>query len=237
MGRRAPQRKQEDASLDLHGRRLDYLLKRSSARRTLALRVSERGEVVVNAPLVLPQSGIEAFLRRHADWVWQRLAQTPAQPCWRQGMSLPYMGGSLKLDWHVDAAKSAHVNADYLIVGGVWERVGESVLAWYREAAQALFAERLSHHAARMGVALPALRLSNARSRWGSLSPKGVVSLNWRLIKTAPEILDYVVCHELAHLRQRNHSPAFWREVVALYPDYQSARDHLRRQGRQYFEF
>lgn len=232
-----PQRVQENASVELRGRRLDFLLKRSSARRTLALRVSERGEVVVNAPLRLPRAGIEAFLQRHADWVWQRLTQAATVPVWQNGMALPYLGASLRLDWQDGGPTAACREAEQLRVGGAREQAVPAVLTWYRAEAQELFALRLAFHAGRMGVAVPPLRLSDARTRWGSLSPKGVVSLNWRLVKTPAEVIDYVICHELAHLRQRNHSPAFWREVAALYPEYRLARDHLRRRGRQYFNF
>jgi hypothetical protein len=235
--RRSPRREQEQASVELGGRRLDYLLKRSSARRTLALRVSEQGEVVVNAPLILARAGIEAFLHRHADWVWQRLVQIAPVPLWHNGMALPYRGGTLALDWQGEASRPPLRAAERLQVGGPWAQVEGQVRAWYRREALAWFPARLAHHATRMGVAAPRLRLSDARSRWGSLSPKGVVSLNWRLVKAGPAILDYVICHELAHLRQRNHSAAFWREVAGLYPDFQAAREHLRREGRRYFEF
>jgi predicted metal-dependent hydrolase len=80
-------------------------------------------------------------------------------------------------------------------------------------------------------------RLSDARSRWGSLSAKGVVGLNWRLVKASTAEMDYVICHELAHFRQRNHAPAFWREVAALCPDHEAARRQLRQNGKLYFQF
>jgi hypothetical protein len=237
MRRRHQRREQEQAHIELGGRPLAYLLKRSSARRTLALRVSEQGEVVVNAPWRLPVTHIEAFLHRHQDWLWQRLERPSTDPVWRNGMLLPVGGVGVCLDWQAELPAAPRRVGDRLMVGAAWEAVERQVLAWYRGEAHTLFPARLAHHAARMGVAAPPWRLSNARTRWGSLSPKGVVGLNWRLMKTPGEILDYVICHELAHLRQRNHSPAFWREVGKLYPDYLEAREHLRRLGRHYLEF
>jgi hypothetical protein len=235
--RRAPRREQVCARIDLGGAPLDYLLKRSSARRTLALRVSERGEVVVNAPISMARSGVEAFIRRHADWIAQRRAQLPPRSEWRDGMPLPYLGQEIRLCWQALPSGEVRLENGQLWVGGVWETVPARVLDWYRAQAKCFLGERLAWHAARMQVPRPPLRLSNARTRWGSLSPKGVVSLNWRLMKMPVEILDYVICHELAHLRQRNHSAAFWREVAALYPDYAEARAGLRRLGPRSFDF
>jgi predicted metal-dependent hydrolase len=118
-----------------------------------------------------------------------------------------------------------------LRLGGPWATVPTRVLAWYRVEALSLFAARLAFHAMRMGVPVPVMRLSDARTRWGSLSAHGRMGLNWRLILLSEDLLDYVICHELAHLRQHNHSPAFWREVEALYPDYRAARVRLKQRG------
>jgi predicted metal-dependent hydrolase len=129
------------------------------------------------------------------------------------------------------------LQGDELFCAASEHAIEAAIRHWYQRQARALLAERLAHHAARAGLPLPPLRLSDARTRWGSLSPKGVVSLNWRLIKARPEELDYVICHELAHFRQRNHSAAFWREVTILFPEYLRVRATLRHHGRRYFEF
>ena len=78
------------------------------------------------------------------------------------------------------------------------------------------------------------MRLSNARSRWGSCHVSGRISLNWRLIQLPPHLVDYVVVHELAHLREMNHSPRFWSLVGRIIPDYQARRRELRREAHQY---
>ena len=91
------------------------------------------------------------------------------------------------------------------------------------------FTERLAHYAAKLGVAPPRLRLSSAKGRWGSASSSGVVSLNWRLMHFSPAMIDYVVAHEVAHLREMNHGPDFWALVSTLQPGYESAREALKR--------
>jgi len=205
----------------------------------LALRVSERGEIAVNAPLRLPQTEIDRFLLRHADWLRERLAAArPDAIQWQSGLVLPWQGGALNLVVHAAAGRpSVSLQGDELFCAAGEHAIEATIRHWYQRQARALLAERLAHHAARAGLLLPPLRLSDARTRWGSLSPKGVVSLNWRLIKARPEQIDYVICHELAHFRQRNHSPLFWREVGILFPDYALVRASLRRDGRRYFEF
>jgi predicted metal-dependent hydrolase len=217
-------------------------LRLSNRRRTLALRVNAQGEVVVNAPLRLAKGEIEQFLRKHADWVRERLHAFCADRfVWQHDAALPYLGGLLRLNLAEGAGASAHHQDDQLICAASLAaspaRLAALVQRWYQHEARALLHARLVDHAARAGIALPVMRLSNARTRWGSLSAKGVVSLNWRLIKASLEEIDYVICHELAHFRQRNHSPAFWREVANLFPDYLRVREKLRRAGKGYFAF
>lgn len=241
--RRAPTRVEETLplpfSLPSVGHDVFYILKRSSARRTLALRVSDQGEIAVNAPLRLAQGEVDRFLFKHADWLRARMETVRSQAFhWRDGAELPWRGGSLILVLRPTGGCAAvRLEKDTLVCRAEPERVEAAVRHWYQRQARPLLAERLAYHAARVGRAESPMRLSDARTRWGSLSPKGVVSLNWRLVKADTEEMDYVICHELAHFRQRNHSPAFWREVAALYPDYLLVRARLRANGHRYFEF
>ena len=218
---------------------LPYLLRRSVRRRSLAVRVNDAGGVVVNAPMRLAQRDIDAFLVRHRDWIVERQARAHANAFhWQDGAVLPWLGGNLRLTLHPVAGRPVlRREGEHLLCHAAAESLAALVPRWYRLQARALLRERLDHHAARAGYAPPPLRLSDARTRWGSLSAKGLVSLNWRLLKAPPETIDYVICHELAHFRQRNHSPAFWQEVALLFPDWKRVRGELRRNGRIYFQF
>ncbi len=195
--------------------------------------------MVVNAPLFLARHDIHGFLNKHAEWISTRLlAAREHRFEWRDGAPLPYLGGHLILEL-LDQPGPARARRDgaALLCNATPARAPALVLRWYQRHARALLGERLAHHAARAGLAMPPLRLSNARTRWGSNSAKGVISLNWRLLKAPPEAIDYVICHELAHFKQRNHSPAFWREVGILFPDWKKIRGELRQNGRLYFQF
>lgn len=221
------------------GETLILELRRSDRRRTLAVRVDSAAQVVVNAPMCLPEADIRAFVTRHWAWIRaRRQALRTAAPAWQDGRRLPFLGDSLRLCL-VPPAPGPQVwrEAQRLCCSARMEQLGACVGAWYRAAAHTLLAPRLAAHAARLGLPQPRIALSDARSRWGSLTPAGVVRLNWRLVKATWHEIDYVICHELAHLRHRNHSPAFWREVAALYPDWQTAHRRLRENGTHYFEF
>ncbi len=236
MRRHPAIRLEENTRLDLAGREVSCLLRRSSARRTLALRVDTRGRVVVNVPLHTPASEIDRFVGRHADWLQGQLAHFQvAGLLWQTGQSLPYLGGWLELSGAESAQPPQRIGHLLQVAGQT--RFAEQVTDWYRAEARTALGQRLAVVCRGFGRLAPPWRLSNARTRWGSLSAKGVVSLNWRLVKAAPALIDYVICHELAHLRQRNHSPAFWREVAALCPGYAEARTRLRANGRLYFQF
>lgn len=229
----AVRREHSLASMELAGQPITYLLKRSSARRGLCLRVNAEGMAQVNAPLTMPQVRIEAFLANHAGWLQTQLARTAAVPDWQDGMALPYLGRQLRLEVRPgQAGVPVHLDGERLVCTLAGPVLRSAVLGWYRAQARRCLADRLAAVCQRLGMELPPWRLSDARTRWGSLSAKGVVGLNWRLVMAATEEIDYVVCHELAHLRHRDHSAAYWREVARLCPDFQTARGRLRENGR-----
>ncbi|NTV96583.1 MAG: M48 family metallopeptidase, partial [Thiobacillus sp.] len=128
---RRARREEAAASLDLPGLRLDYLLKRSSARRTLALKINAQGQAQVNAPLHMPLARIEAFLVQHADWLRGHLEARPAGFVWEEGVLLPYLGGELRLEF---ASGPVRHQDDCLLAPAVGTE--SAVLAWYRRQAR-----------------------------------------------------------------------------------------------------
>jgi predicted metal-dependent hydrolase len=111
-------------------------------------------------------------------------------------------------------------------------RIRDAVQGWLQREARRVFAERVAHFEARLGVRVKRLSLSSAATRWGSANANGAVRLHWRLIEHPLATIDYVVAHELAHLREMNHGPRFWAVVRSVVPDYEQSRARLRRQGR-----
>lgn len=236
--RRPILRETEQRELLLGERRLVYTLKRSSARRTLMLKVSEAGEITVNAPLRMAWRHIEEFLHRHTDWLRQRLDAAPrAVFRWQDGVELPYLGRLHRLSIEPTALPLVFPVEDRLLVGGDEAGAAALVTDWYRSEADRFLRARLALHVDRVGYSMPRFRLTGATSRWGSLSPTGVLSLNWRLLKASEAEIDYVICHELAHIRVPNHSSRFWREVAALYPEFEAPKARLRQNAALYFQF
>lgn len=221
----------------LAGEEIAYQLRRSK-RRTIGLSIDQRG-LRIAAPQRARLGDIEKLIREHAQWVLDKLADWRERPPPSQldivdGSVISVLGEALTVTvtplgrarWQFVDNKlhlwpSATVDARQLL---------EKAL---REKARSLFVDRLALHAPRLGVAAPALRLSSAKTRWGSCSHHGGISLNWRLIFMPLPLIDYVVCHELAHLREMNHSPRFWSVVEQLCPDWRARRSELRQLGRQ----
>jgi len=218
--------------------RFDWTLRRA-ARRTLALRVDDRG-VSLLAPRLASAVSISQFLQQHAAWVVRKLRQREqrlqalqaARIDWVDGGRIPYLGqhltlrlrGAVQLHWDEPRAE-LHLppppDSDA-------QQVRDSVAAWLQRQALALFHARVAHFAAQLGVRVTAVKLSAATTRWGSAKSDGSIRLHWRLLHFSPQLVDYVVAHEVAHLREMNHSPRFWAHVGQLYPDYRQARLHLK---------
>ena len=227
--------------IELAGQRVDYALRRSR-RRSIGLSIDHRG-LRVGAPLRARDSEIEALLRQHAHWVLDKLAswreKPPAVPLdIVDGLTLDLFGQSVVLRLHTARRASWQCADGELRLAVPPARAPAQVLeAALRALARDDFRQRLDHHAPRLDAAPPALRLSSARTRWGSCNARGDIALNWRLIFFPPAVIDYVVCHELAHLREMNHSPRFWSVVEQLCPDWRAQRQALRRLGRTLPQF
>lgn len=221
-------------SIALGDRIVPYVLRRAK-RRTIGLSIDHRG-LRVGAPRRSSLLEVETIILRHGEWVVQKLNEwrtrrRPEPLCIVDGIQLPMLGAQLEVRLALGAnrgvwsAQEIHVLTLCLRSPDEAGRVLEKVL---RERARELFLERLAHYAALLGVAVPGLALSAARTRWGSCSLKSGIRLNWRLIHFPRHVVDYVVAHELAHLREMNHSPRFWSVVGHLYPAYRAARDELK---------
>jgi predicted metal-dependent hydrolase len=223
---------EEPRRISLGDRIVPYLLRRGS-RRTVGLSIDHRG-LRVGAPRRTSLAEVEALIRRHGEWVVEKLDEwrtrrRPELLRLADGVRLPCLGGELEIRFAVGANRAIWGQGTLTLCLKPGTSAGGLLEKALRERAREHFAGRLAHFAAVLGVGVPALALSSARTRWGSCSTKSGIRLNWRLIHFPDGIIDYVVVHELAHLRHMNHSPRFWALVETVCPDYRAARLELQR--------
>ena len=213
-----------DAAAEAPGRR-PWTLRRSARARRLALRVHHDGRVEVVAPRSFPDHAIEGFVARHRDWLDRQLRSrpppAPPQPFPPRRIELSALGEchQLHLRGGRGRLRASPLSPGVLVLDGDWGGADPAVarrvlLEWLRIHAQAALAPRLQELAQRGGFRFSALQLRRQRTRWGSCSSRGVISLNVCSLFQSPAVLDYLMIHELVHTRYMNHSAAYWRTVT-----------------------
>jgi predicted metal-dependent hydrolase len=217
-------------------------------RRSIGFVIGPEG-LVVRAPRWTPLHEVDAALQEKAGWILRKLQESrerqsrahSARVDWCDGVAIPILGqtvivvldptrgfsgrgAQLKTD-DQSGQQTLHVGLPKTATA---EQIRDCVQAWLMRQATAHFTQRMDHFAPMLGVQWKKLRLSNAGTRWGSASSDGSIRLNWRLIHFRQPVIDYVVAHELSHLRVMNHSATFWSTVATVVPDYQSLRAQLK---------
>ena len=208
---------------------------RRGQRRSIGLTIGIEG-LSVAAPGHTPIYEVEAFIREKASWVLRKLSEwrnAPKPPIvsWTDGSKLALLGEPIAIEL-VAGTREVCLQDGRLRIGlapnAAHAALRKRGIVWLKARARELFGERIALYAARLGVPPPTLALSNARTQWGICTHGGHVRLNWRLIHLPMRLVDYVVAHELAHLKEMNHSKRFWAIVGGLFPDYPAARKELR---------
>ncbi len=232
----------------LNGTLVGYEFRRSK-RRTIGFSVGHEG-LVVSAPRWVLLREIDGAVQEKSAWIVRKLAEmrqreqrlaAEAQP-WRDGASILFLGQAVTLaldPGHRFAAAGAHLDTaatDPVLRLGLAHdaspaQIRDAAQAWLMSQARAVFVQRLDHLAPQLQVQWRKLSLSNAARRWGSARSDGSIRLNWRLVHFKLPVIDYVVVHELSHLRVMDHSPRFWDTVRSVVPDYAVRREELREEA------
>lgn len=241
---------QYERELTYRGIRLVFLLQRSR-RRSIGLTITDQG-LKVTAPSWVSLQQIDQAVVEKFDWIEKKLhalqarrhRQQEAESNWRTGGRLAYLGCRLRL--HCATPEQPQQRAKAWFEGDVaapqadqrlWlplppdsssDQVRELTQVWLQQQAKQWFEKRLAHFAEQSGLRPSGWRLSSATTRWGACNSEGNITLNWRLIHFSPTTIDYVIAHELAHLKVLNHSPAFWDTVKTLYPTYLEGYQSLK---------
>ena len=210
-------------------------VRRRGARRYI-LRVMDDGTLRVTVPWWGSRREARQFAESQEAWVARQRATRAARPAlqWRAGVAVLVDG----LPHHVtDLGDGRVALGPHVLEGRAGEGgdAGDAVRAWLRGRAVAHLPGELSGLAECHAIAVPRVVIRDQRSRWGSCSRRGTISLNWRLVQTPPFVREYVLLHELMHRRELNHSARFWRLVAAACPRYLEARRWLREEGASLF--
>lgn len=222
-----------------------------SRRRSIGFMIQEEG-LRVTAPNWVTLSQIDQAVIEKMPWILAKLQDgqarkerlAMAQTRWQSGGELPYMGckivirhgepegqtarGVVYFEGDPAAPEAGQTLWLPLPADADGHRVRDITQAWLQARARIWFEQRLQYFLVKTGLQIRQWRLSSAATRWGSCTSDGKIMLNWRLIHFSPMVIDYVIAHELAHLREMNHSQDFWSEVQQLYPDYQEAKKLLK---------
>jgi predicted metal-dependent hydrolase len=219
---------------------LEYELRRSK-RRSIGFLIADQG-LRITAPRWVTLADIELAIHEKQHWIISKLREKreltnkrmQATMRWEDGARLPYLGKQLTLRIAHQTRVSVNHDAEQDILhitlppDFLEQQLKDRVKNWLQQEAKRIFNQRMPVFSQRLGVSYHSMSLSSAGTRWGSCTSQGKIRLNWRLIHFSPDIIDYVVAHELSHLREMNHSAKFWATVESIYPEYEHAKRILR---------
>ncbi len=215
--------------------KIDRLIR--TKRKTIALIVELDGSLTVRAPLRVSNRCILELVEQKAGWIKSKqelavktLPVTHAK-AYAEGETFWYLGKAFSLEITAKIAPALQLDGRFVMARAALPQAGSIFTRWYREQAKQVIDERVRWYAEKDGFSYKQIKITSARSRWGSCSSKGVLCFTWRVVMAPVEEIDYVVVHELVHLLVKNHSKAFWAKVAAILPDYKERRKRLRQRG------
>lgn len=217
-------------------------------RKSINLTIQSDGKLVVRAPIWLSQDKIQRFVDEHADWVRKKRAFIKLHPpqvkhVFKSGEQFHYLGQPVRLvvlprNRLHQPLRYVPASTDAITIFEMGRttqtHARELLVDWYKKQARRVCTERTAALAKQYSFCYTSLRITSARTRWGSCSSKGTLSFTYRLIMLPPDIIDYVIIHELVHTIIHNHSTEFWRRVETLLPDYKNRRIWINKNGGKY---
>jgi predicted metal-dependent hydrolase len=206
-----------------------------SKRRSIAFTVERDGSLVVRAPLQATDELIRSLVESKEDWIrttqekLRKLGPSPVHKKFVDGEEFYYLGQSYRLEIVKGRQTNLHLNGSFKMSPAARPKVRLAFESWYKKQARAIIPGRVKRLASQLGLEYQRIRITSARTRWGSCSSRGTLSFTWRLVMAPEVMIDYVIVHELVHLRIPNHSKEFWRQVELIMPDYKGKRLWLKK--------
>jgi predicted metal-dependent hydrolase len=236
---RGRKKRARTVALQVQGIGVPVEVRQHAAARRLTLRVSKtRRAVVVTVPSGCRIEEADRFLRSHIEWVRDRLGCVPTPVPFADGATVPLRGSPHRIRCIGPVQGACVVQVDRpehgtprLLVAGRVEHAARRLKDWLIAEAHKDLDDRVAWHARKLGVRVKRISLRDQTTRWGSCSASGLLSFSWRLVLAPAFVLDYVAAHEVAHLREMNHGPRFWKLVAGAVPRLDEARHWLRNEG------
>ena len=215
---------------------------KSKRRKTMALKVS-RNSVSIHIPSSLPLAMAETFVAQKTPWIQQKLQQqSQRQPLVRQFIdneTFFFLGESYSLRLIQQNATATVIKTEqYIELHGRLNRLSKktirsTLICWYKQQAEHYLNSRTAWFANKTGLRPKSITIKTYKARWGSCNNHSDIQFNWKLIQAPPDIIDYVIIHELCHIQHHNHSPVFWQLVAKHYPEFKTARIWLKNNGHK----
>lgn len=208
---------------------ITYQIVRSN-KKSVALVIDNEANLIVRAPIHMPDTVIDEFVRKKKRWINEKQQQVAVfgekhpPVVVETGESIMYLGSNYAII--KDTVDAVEVSGNELIVPENYNV--DALTAWLKEQAMQIISERVAMYANVMGVTPGNIKLSAAKARWGSCSTNNNLNFAWRLVMCPLSVIDYVVVHELSHITYKNHSPAFWARVKTVLPTYEDDQDWLK---------
>jgi len=218
---------------------IKYSLKRSRKRkRTISLQIGPNSEVTIHAPHYTPITEINRFIREKQNWIDKAIKRQAAlqvssrEKSYRSGEIFFYLGQPYPLEAYFEPLENEGVmfwdNRFFLNSPENEDLKKHYFVSWYKKKARSYLSGRVDYYSGMLKLTAGSVRITSAETRWGSCSQVNRLSFSFRLIMAPPAVVDYVVVHELMHIREKNHSSKFWALVIEVIPDYKNHRRWLR---------
>jgi predicted metal-dependent hydrolase len=219
-----------DPVADIEGEMVPVRIRRTSQAKRISMRADAvKREIRITMPTYAPTRAAMDFVAQKQQWIAARLQSAPAIASLLPGETVAYEGEPHRIIWHPSASRTVRlvdgVEGRELRLGGPEDRVEARIIRWLKAEARRVFEEDITHYCGRAGEAVPRLSLGDPRSRWGSCSSRGTISLSWRLIMAPASVRRSVIAHEVAHIRHMDHSPAFYGWLDSLFEGDRKAAD------------
>jgi len=216
-----------------------HLIRSKKRRKTISLHIKEDGKIVIYTPYCTPKWEIEKFIEEKESWIIGKISEREkrtkeVEKTFLSGEKFLYLG-----EWYpLEIQESSNRGTPLTLAFGKFilshDRIGEArdlFCHWYKKEAKEKITERVDHYGNRFQLLPEGIKITSARSRWGSCSRDNRLSFSWRIIMASLTIIDYVLIHELVHIREKNHSQKFWNYLESVLPDYRKHRSWLRENG------